>query len=132
MFHHFQLAKAQLEASQFSLHINLVFLYYTRIYRVKYNPLFLNYTVQYIPTNLKHPVVDSHSFCPTCAVLDALVQRSLLPYVSIAHGLLGSVSCYGSCQTYCMLVQCCVLQIVLGEVLWFIDFGSYRCKSAFV
>jgi len=31
-----------------------------------------------------------------------------------------------------MLVRCCVLQIVLDEVLCFIGFDSYRRVSAFV
>jgi len=71
--------------TQFSVHVNLVFLYYTRIsYYTKYNPLFLNYTVRYIATNLKHRVVASHCFCPTCTVLDARVHWSLLPNLTSA------------------------------------------------
>jgi hypothetical protein len=73
MLQHFPVAKAKLELSQFIVRINLVFLYYTRISCIKYKPLFLNYTVRHIATNLKHPVVASHCFCPTCAVLDARV-----------------------------------------------------------
>jgi len=75
MLQHFPVAKGKLELSQFIAHINLVFLYYTRIsYYTKYNSLFLNYTVRYTATNLKQPVVASHCFCPTCAVLDARVH----------------------------------------------------------
>jgi hypothetical protein len=129
MHQEFPIAKAKFDVKQNITHTNLVFMYFTWISYAEYNPLFLNYTVRYIATNLKSPVMASHCFCPTCAVLDARVHRSLLPYVSIAREMLGSVSFYGSCKTYCMLVRCCVLQIVLGEVLWFIDFESYRRVS---
>jgi hypothetical protein len=85
MLQHFPVAKTQLDVSQFSVHINLLFLYYTRIsYYTKYNPLFLNCTVRYVATNLKHRVVASHCFCPTCAVLDSLVHVSLLPNLTSA------------------------------------------------
>ena len=135
MIQHFPVAKAQLDVSQFSVLNNLVFLYYTRIsYYTKYNPLFLNYTLRYVATILKHPVAASNCFCPTCAVLDARLHRSLLHNLtsSPCAWLAGQPQFYGSWQTSCMLVRCCVLQIKLDEVLCFIDFDSYRRVSTFV
>jgi hypothetical protein len=54
-----------------------ILLYGTPMPYTKQNTFSLKSIARYIATNLKHPVMVTPPFCPTCTILNAPVQRTL-------------------------------------------------------